>query len=227
MIKLKWVKIFSWVVALVIIALNVQLVIEELNSWISGAGNSKIILQLTVLPVSIGLGLLLLYIALNPFIKKRVFAKSRLPHGGAKEIIDFSPLKYNKIAVTVDFSELDRKTIKHATSQGGTNAEYVLIHVVETAGARLLGNDILDYETNEDTNYLRSYTEDMTKRGFKVEYHLGFGDPVKTIPKIIDEFGSELLVMGTHGHGGIKDLIFGQTVNPVRHKVKIPVLVVT
>ena len=37
---------------------------------------------------------------------------------------------------------------------------------------------------------------------------------------------ADLLVMGAHGHGGIKDLIFGNTINPVRHQLNIPILVV-
>jgi len=34
------------------------------------------------------------------------------------------------------------------------------------------------------------------------------------------------LVIGAHGHSGIKDVVYGETVNSVRHEVKIPVLVV-
>jgi manganese transport protein len=36
----------------------------------------------------------------------------------------------------------------------------------------------------------------------------------------------DLLVMGAHGHKGFKDLIFGTTVDAVRHRIKIPVLVI-
>jgi manganese transport protein len=36
----------------------------------------------------------------------------------------------------------------------------------------------------------------------------------------------DLVVMGAHGHTGIQDIIFGTTINGVRHKVKAPVLVV-
>ena len=42
----------------------------------------------------------------------------------------------------------------------------------------------------------------------------------------IGELEPDLLVMGAHGHGGIKDLIFGNTINPVRHRLNIPILVV-
>ena len=38
--------------------------------------------------------------------------------------------------------------------------------------------------------------------------------------------GSDLLVMGAHGHAGMKDWIYGATINHVRHELKIPVLVV-
>ena len=37
---------------------------------------------------------------------------------------------------------------------------------------------------------------------------------------------ADMLVIGSHGHTGLKDLIYGQTVNAVRHALKIPVLVV-
>ena len=32
--------------------------------------------------------------------------------------------------------------------------------------------------------------------------------------------------MGAHGHRGVKDLIFGNTINAVRHEIAAPVLVV-
>ncbi|WP_411273704.1 universal stress protein [Daejeonella sp.] len=36
----------------------------------------------------------------------------------------------------------------------------------------------------------------------------------------------DLLVMGAHGHKGISDLIFGTTVETVRHNVSIPILII-
>ena len=32
--------------------------------------------------------------------------------------------------------------------------------------------------------------------------------------------------MGAHGHGGLKDLIFGTTISPVRHHLDVPMLIV-
>jgi manganese transport protein len=45
------------------------------------------------------------------------------------------------------------------------------------------------------------------------------------IPELINAGKFDILVMGTHGHTGFKDLIFG-TVNKLRHKISIPLLIV-
>ncbi|HTP12149.1 MAG TPA: universal stress protein [Bacteroidota bacterium] len=44
--------------------------------------------------------------------------------------------------------------------------------------------------------------------------------------KLSREGNIDLLVMGGHGHRGLKDLVFGTSVSKVRHGLKIPVLVV-
>jgi manganese transport protein len=35
-----------------------------------------------------------------------------------------------------------------------------------------------------------------------------------------------MLVIGAHGHKGIKDFIYGTTIDKVRHEVSIPVFIV-
>jgi len=55
---------------------------------------------------------------------------------------------------------------------------------------------------------------------------LGFGRVPKEIVRIAKEKNVDLLVMGGHGHRGIKDLLFGTSISQVRHELKIPVLVI-
>ena len=66
----------------------------------------------------------------------------------------------------------------------------------------------------------------LTSKGFKVTTKLGFGNPTKVIPALINEADFDLLVMGTHGHKGLKDLIFGTTVDKLRHEISIPLFIV-
>jgi len=50
--------------------------------------------------------------------------------------------------------------------------------------------------------------------------------PSHEIVEAVREWMPDLLVMASHGHSGIKDLIFGTTINSVRHKVKVPMMIV-
>jgi manganese transport protein len=44
--------------------------------------------------------------------------------------------------------------------------------------------------------------------------------------KLVKESNADLLVIGAHGHKGMKDWLYGQTIDGVRHALKIPVLIV-
>src|SRR5207249_866192 len=134
--------------------------------------------------------------------------------------------RYKKIAVTIDFSNMDIQTINSALSQGGKDAEYLLVHIVESAGAIMLGSDIADYETGFDKTNLNKYLHSISGMGYHCTAKLGFGNPKRSIPELVNEYGADLLVMGAHGHRAIKDILFGTTVDAVRHRVKIPVLIV-
>lgn len=105
-------------------------------------------------------------------------------------------------------------------------ANYTLIHIVETAGALLMENEIEDMESSTDKDYLAIYKKHLTDKGYRVSTKLGFGNPKHAIPDIVNSKEADLLVMGAHGHTGIKDLLFGTTVDAVRHRVKIPVFIV-
>src|SRR6185295_12059325 len=48
----------------------------------------------------------------------------------------------------------------------------------------------------------------------------------KEIVRIVKEAKAEMLVIGAHGHTGLKDLIYGETTDAVRHELSIPVLIV-
>jgi manganese transport protein len=55
---------------------------------------------------------------------------------------------------------------------------------------------------------------------------LGFKNRSIEIARIVEDEKAELLIIGAHGHKGIKDFIYGSTVNKVRHLLKIPVFIV-
>ena len=75
-----------------------------------------------------------------------------------------------------------------------------------------------------DRAYLDSLRADLESRGFGVETILGLGDPAREISRLAETEHVDLVAMATHGHRGVSDVIHGQTANYVRHKVRVPVL---
>jgi manganese transport protein len=220
-----WVTILAWIIAIIIIGLNVRLIYQTILKWLETSSNQAVI-YFVVIPIIIAAGLLLLYIILKPFIRKLAEGAHFLTPDTPVDLQLISTKAYKRIAITVDFSSSDSKAISSAISQGGKDATYLLIHIVETAGARLFGQETDDLETIADKLNLEKYQTDLGSKGYTAEISLGFGNPKKSIPEIINNSGCDLLVMGAHGHKGFKDLILGTTLDAVRHNVKVPVLIV-
>ena len=130
------------------------------------------------------------------------------------------------IAIAVDFSSSDEKAINNALLIGGNLTNYVLVHIVETPNAFIAGKDSLDHETITDQLHLSNYVKQLHKKGYKARAMLGYGNPKKSIPELVKKSNANLLILGSHGHTTLKDLLFGTTVESVRHKLDIPVMIV-
>ncbi len=221
----KTIKYFAWIVATIIISLNVKLVFEEIINFTNGLPKGSIWLTFPVYIMVAFAAFLLLYIIVQPYVFKFT-QKTYLPHGYASKIDSVESFVYNKIAITLDFSNNDKASIQHALAVGGKDAQYLLIHIVESVAANRYGGEVMDNESLEDLNNINLYKENIMQLGYLVEAKLGYGNRAKNIAEITKENKIELLVMGAHGHAGIKDFIFGSTVDAVRHLVNIPVLVV-
>lgn len=222
----KLTQVVSWIIATIIVSLNAKLVYDEITSWLEGSDH-PVILWVTVVPLAFGFLGLLLYIVFKPFIAK---AKNKtVNHSPHNLKLHFSPREsqsIQNIAVSVDFSSADEAALNKAFELGGIDTEYTLIHIVETVGALMYGVHVHDHETTIDEKLLLKYKEMLSEKGFKIKTELGFGKPNKVIPKIINEGNFDILVMGTHGHTGLKDILFGTTVDKLRHKISIPLLIV-
>jgi manganese transport protein len=220
-------KTASWIIALVIVSLNAKLVYDEIHGWLTEAEN-PIYIWLFVIPVALAAAGVLLYIIVDPFIRKRSASVPHIPH--IDEVIvqeQSGTIVYNNIAIALDFSKTDVKSIGSAMQLGGKKANYTLIHVVETVGAMLHGDQASDYETASDKSYLDKYKLALEEKGYTVNVQLSFGSPKKQIPLIVNAAGNfDILILGAHGHNWLKDIIFGTTVDAVRHKVHIPVLII-
>ena len=221
----KTTQIVSWIIALIIVSLNGKLVYDEITSWLENSDNPAV-LWFTVVPLAFGFLALLLYIVFKPFITRAKSIENHSPHHLKLEYTSKESYNKKNIAISVDFSKADESALNNAFELGGIDAQYTLIHVVETVGALMYGGHVDDHETTIDEKLLLDYKDMLSQKGFKIETELGFGKPNTVIPKIINAGNFDILVMGTHGHTGLKDILFGTTVDKLRHKISIPLLIV-
>lgn len=216
-------KIAAWAIAGVLVFLNLKMLINEATGVFEGSSLfPKVLLTL------LGLGFLslLFFITFYPVFSRQDKTGSILMHPGTESIINLVVPQFNRIAVALDFSTNDEKLLAFALGQGKENTQYLLVHVVESASARLLGKDSDDYETRSDKERMDLYVEHLRLKGMTATGYIGFKNRAKEIVRIVKETEADMLVVGAHGHTGLKDFLYGETVNTVRHELKIPVLIV-
>ncbi len=215
---------FAWLVASVLVYLNVKLVMDEAGSYF--ATSHSVTGKIFIVIAGALFAILLIYSFFFPLLGKRKKSVSIQMHPDISGLINLDVPVYKKIAVALDFSENDAKLLASAIGQANQDTRFFLIHIVESATAILLGKETDDYETKKDLERLTFFIDQLKERGYEAEGKLGFRNRAKEIVNLVKESKADMLVVGAHGHTGIKDLIFGETVNTVRHELKIPILMV-
>jgi manganese transport protein len=219
-----WVQFLAWLVASVLVYLNLRMLVGEAMDFF---GTSDSLFWKTVILVAgLFFVILLFYSIVFPFLSKNKGTASIKIHPETGGINTLEIPSFNKIAIALDFSENDEKLLGYAIGQGKPTSSFVLIHIVESASAKLYGDESDDYESRKDKERLSKYVDELRSMGYEVDGFLGFRNRAKEIARIARESNADMLVMGAHGHTAIKDFIYGETVNTVRHELKIPVLIV-
>lgn len=216
-------KTASWLCAGVIVSLNLWQLWESGSSWISGTDSFW-------LRLLVGIGLLcfilLLVITIGyPLLQKRMQRQHQM------HVRSFDPRAlpeakpFRNIVLALDFGDQDSKVLARALSMAGSDTRFFLVHVVESASARTLGDQARDRESQEDQQIMNEYLSSLHSRNIQAEGRIVFGQRISAIAAFTKEQGADLLITGSHGHHSLMDIIFGETVNTLRHKIEIPVLI--
>lgn len=134
---------------------------------------------------------------------------------------------YTLILVAIEHSAADETIVEHVEALARlAGSRLLLVHVADGWAARHFDELNLreSEEMREDQAYLEAIAGGLRARGFEVESLLAMGDPATEICRVARERPVDLIAMATHGHRGVSDLIHGQTVDAVRHRVSVPVL---
>ena len=225
-----WVKILAWLVTAIIVLLNGKLVYEEISGWLEAAGQWQWLVASAVIPIALGLTGLLAWITFRP--EKPVIEK---PEVSAEEVVSEAAKMrrhFKRIGVALEAKPTDASMLAEAVALAKNHrAELLLMHVVDGVGGTWYGTQTGDSESREDEIYLEAlvhrlrselHTQDIPA----IDAVLGYGDPSTELVNIAREKGVDLVVMGGHGHRGLLDLLYGETISGVRHGLNIPVITV-
>jgi len=134
---------------------------------------------------------------------------------------------YKTILVPVENRETDQTILKHIRPLAKmSNAKLMLVHVADGWVARNFNQLQLaeSEEMKQDRLYLEERQRELINDGFSCDAVLALGEPSDEIIKLAREKDIDLIAMTTHGHRFISDILYGATVDKVRHAVDVPVL---
>jgi manganese transport protein len=223
-----WVKSLSWVAALLILVLNVWL-LEQGVIELMGSAGSRLIIWLPLSVAGIALAGLLLWISFEPLISHwvRRFGRAPLtiPEPASQEP---AALEYRRILVPLDHTDLDRQALGHAAGLAKAHhAKIFLLHVEEGVTSQVYGPLASTAEVEAGEQYLERIADSLRAEGLDVETAIVHSSaPRREIVRYAEEVKPDLVIMGAHGHRGLKDMILGNTIDPVRHELRMPLLIV-
>ena len=223
-----WVRWLAWITAAVVIGLNTWLAYDSIEGWLDGAGAWRGLVGLVAISVSAALVFLLLWVTFEPLISSRKRGRAALEFPATEGAAAAIAPVYQRILVPLDHTRLDLLAVSHAAAMAKLyGAKLYLLHVEEGVTSQIYGGDASTAEVEAGQAYLARIARSLQDQGIAVETTIMHStSPGKEIVRFAREMQPDLLIMGAHGHGGLKDLIFGTTISPVRHNLNIPMLIV-
>jgi len=136
---------------------------------------------------------------------------------------------FKNILVALENSRSDQSLLPQVEKLAALlHSELLLLHVADGWVARNFEQLQLaeSEEMKSDRRYLEETAARLRAAGVKVSIDLALGDPATEILKVAQARQCDLIAMTTHGHRLIGDIIYGSTIEAVRHKATVPLLVV-
>jgi len=230
-----WGQVLAWSSAAVIVALNANLVVSTAHGWIealSQAGAKVGSVRLDWLAAGGlyalmgGAAALLVWVLIKPMARPALAWSTQTPVQ-----LDWSdavrPRRLDRMALALERGPGDSEIVNRALSLAEPGkTRLVLLHVVDSPMSRVYGDQTADQETEADQRYLDEVVQALTDRGYATTAVLLHGpDRSRQLVNHLKATPVDLLVVGSHGHGPIRDLLFGETIDKVRHGLSIPILI--
>lgn len=134
---------------------------------------------------------------------------------------------FSKILLPLDGSPLSESIICQVEDMAACQkGQIMLLRVAEFHP--FPGAEVKDIEAKlieRSEKYLAGIAEDMIKKGLEVTTHVRYGDPAREILAHAEKHAS-VIVMTTHGRGGLSRWAFGSVTDKVVRRSSKPVLLI-
>lgn len=137
---------------------------------------------------------------------------------------------FTRLLVPLDGSRLAESVLSAVVGLAEAAAgEVTLLHVIEKKPPSAIHGDVHLREEEEAESYLAEISERLKARGLRVEAHVHSvpeGDIPKAIVDHAEELNRDLIVLCTHGRGGVRRFVFGSNAEQVLSRGLTPALLV-
>lgn len=138
-------------------------------------------------------------------------------------------LPWSKLLVTTDFSDDSLHAWQQASALAAAHSvEIVIVHVTEPPFQGLrIHTETLHEEMEQGANKrIQALAESLFGAHAKTQIHVVQGRPASVICDLAAQTGSQLIVISSHGHSGLKHVLLGSVVEDVVRHAPCAVLVV-
>lgn len=142
--------------------------------------------------------------------------------------------RFSHIVCASDFSAASRRATDMAISLASENrAALTLLHVLEAlseeetlAAAHFRVGEYVQLRRDEVTAQLEALVPDAVRDRCEVRVAVGVGTAGRVVLQKSEDLGADLIVLGTHGHTAVGQILFGSTSQTVVQRARCPVLTV-
>ena len=138
-----------------------------------------------------------------------------------------------KILVAADGSPFTKRMLAYLAAHDewlGAHHAYTVLTVVPPVPARaasVLAKDILaGYYNDESEKVFKPIRPFFAKQGLNAEFVAKHGHPADVIAATADKGKYDLLLLGSHGHSSLGNLVMGSVATTVMAQCGVPVLLI-
>lgn len=165
-------------------------------------------------------------------VSDQLVRRSPVPVIVTRECMRFPIQTLNSVLVPLDSSPLSERAIPWAKALARqTDARIALVSVMDLNRVAAYAGISQPYELEEEARDLaRGYLDDMVRRlrreGIRATWEVRLGRPADEIIRAADTIAADLVVMSSHGRGGLRRWAFGSVTDDVLRGGNTPVMVV-